>query len=73
MSGNKCLIENCEGKESVRGLCARCYQAARLVVKFGETEWVDLELLGLALPRFANSKFKRALAKSKQGGSHGKV
>jgi len=38
------------GAGGSRGMCHTCYEAARVVVKRGETTWAELEAAGLALP-----------------------
>ena len=45
----KCLIKNCNNDAKVRGLCVRCYQTARRLVKQGKTTWGDLAARGLVL------------------------
>jgi len=39
----KCLNPSCKEPETSRGLCKKCYVAARLLVKGNHTTWEKLE------------------------------
>lgn len=46
-----CVIAGCGHRATAsRGLCTRCYSAAKKTVQNGQASWVELERLGLALP-----------------------
>lgn len=73
--GQKCVSCSIMGQRFTRGLCPRCYQSAIALVKSGETSWVQLEAMNLAVaPRvFRQSPFRKhyddALARTKGGDS----
>jgi len=52
----KCLIEECTEESYSRGLCQNCYQAARNMVRAGQTTWSKLIELGFA--KEAHRKFR---------------
>ena len=60
-----CLIPKCDRTDvSARGLCSRCYTAARHAVKRGEASWQQLEERGLCLSATSMSSqgvFRQAL------------
>ena len=60
-----CLIPKCDRTDvSARGLCSRCYTAARHAVKRGEASWQQLEEHGLCLSATSVSSqgvFRQAL------------
>lgn len=74
MSEQKCLIESCDAKAVVRGLCRNCYGAARTLVKKGEATWEKLEAAGIVLPaksgRPAGSGKKQAMILEKLASLH---
>lgn len=47
---NKCLCPTCDSPSYSRGLCQRCYNLARSLVKTGKTTWEQLQYFGKCLP-----------------------
>ncbi len=50
MIQQKCLTATCKdvaGHDAYRGLCAKCYSAAKKLVESKQTTWEELENLGL--------------------------
>lgn len=45
-----CLTKGCGAQARARGLCERCYAAARRTVRRGDTSWRKLEARGMAAP-----------------------
>lgn len=58
MKDTKCLNPDCQTKRASRGLCQRCYQIAKNLVKNGKTTWDRLESKGKALPARTKRKTK---------------
>lgn len=54
----KCLNPACEQPGNIRGLCAKCYQTARVLVTRKQTTWEKLEAAGKSKPRWMGSKTK---------------
>jgi hypothetical protein len=48
--GEVCLVDGCGREANIRGLCSRCYTAARKLVNEKKTTWETLEEAGLAKP-----------------------
>lgn len=53
MIGKKanCITKNCKRTQQCRGLCSSCCTQARSLVNAGSTSWLQLEQLGLSLPK----------------------
>jgi len=49
MSKKNCVIGKCKKDAAARGLCASCYQAARVRILRGSLTWAELEGLGMAV------------------------
>ena len=64
-----CVIKSGHGEATTRGLCANCYQSARVLVNNKKTSWEVLESHGLAKPsrRGGKNDFGEAFAKAMNG------
>lgn len=63
----KCLVSACRNGEGngLRGLCMKCYSAAKKKVEAGEISWEELEDLGLAASK-TTSLFDQELKKKRE-------
>jgi len=70
-TNRKCIVKQCDATNiSGRGLCMKCYYAARNLIRTGKTSWEELQRMGLArAPRakLAASPLVVAFAKKKAG------
>jgi hypothetical protein len=46
----QCLVRDCEGTATTRGLCPACRMYATRQIKAGKTTWAQLEHEGKCLP-----------------------
>jgi len=64
-----CLVKQCAAVGIVsRGLCQKCYYAARYLIREGKTSWEELQKLGLARAthaKLAESPLAVAFTKAK--------
>ena len=68
-ANQKCIVKRCTAIGIVsRGLCPKCYYAARYLIREGKTSWEELQKLGLAKAthaKLAESPLAIALIKAK--------
>jgi predicted amidophosphoribosyltransferase len=51
------VCRSCQGRlEEIRGVCSRCYQAARYAIEIGETTDEELVSLGFWLPAYSRPR-----------------
>ena len=66
----KCITVDCNRQQAGglgRGLCMKCYAAAKNAIDLGRTTWNELEEAGLVLPNSKNDPFTAALNRLKDG------
>lgn len=66
----KCLAPGCEAKagnpRDYKGLCVKCYSAAKRMVESGESTWEELQRMSLA--KLEETPFEQAFKSVKEGG-----
>jgi hypothetical protein len=65
-----CLTPKCDhiAAADCRGLCLKCYSAAKKLVESNRTTWEDLENMNLVRPKSSGSLFIDAFEKRLGGG-----
>lgn len=51
MTGEKCLVKDCDGESGTRGLCSHCYMTARQMINLGQATEEQVIKQGLMLPK----------------------
>lgn len=59
MENKKCLIKECENKETTRGLCMKCRSIASAMISNGDTTEEELVAMGMILPQTKKESFFR--------------
>lgn len=69
---NRCLTSECNAavtNSDFKGLCLKCYSAAKKKVASGETTWEELEALGLVMSK-DETPFEAAFRRKKEERNH---
>lgn len=62
----KCLSPDCRDAPQHKGLCMKCYSAAKKMVEEGKTSWEELASMGLAIAPASLTQFEKAFNEKKK-------
>ncbi len=72
IASTKCLTPECQSQmgdpKSYKGLCMKCYSAAKRMVEAGTTTWEQLAAMGMV--KAEETDFERAFRTKRERGQH---